>query len=151
MNAFRLVARGRVGPLNLAVEPEEVARAGRNVRDLAAVVAALVRCQGNVALVLAEQMDLDLRAVRGPDDEAAVVVPDRCRAEALLACQVALLFEKKTAPSGGTVTRIEVGRPPQGTGVVSTLPKLPCPLPPYSIASLLKISYQVPGSGTPRR
>ena len=58
---------------------------------------------------------------------------------------------KKTAPSGGSVMLIECRRPFHGIGLDSTLPRLPCPLPPSSLASLFKISRQRPADGTPTR
>jgi hypothetical protein len=45
-----------------------------------------------------------------------------------------------TRPRGGNVTSIENGRPCQPMGAASAPPKLPSPLPPYSSASLLRIS-----------
>ena len=80
---------GSTPPSVAAVEPVEVARSRRDASDHSVVVAALVALQCDVALVLAQQMDLDLRAVRGPDGEAAVIVPAWYRAEALpVICQV---------------------------------------------------------------
>ena len=56
-----------------------------------------------------------------------------------------------TTASGGSVIVSEWGRPWQGTGAASSRPRLPCPLPPYSVASLLIASTQTPPAGTPTR
>jgi hypothetical protein len=46
--------------------------------------------------------------------------------------KVYLFLLKMTIPSGGTVIEREWPFPCMGTGVETTPPKLPCPLPPYS-------------------
>src|SRR5580704_7319691 len=51
---------------------------------------------------------------------------------------------KNTPPSGGSVTLIECRRPFHRIGLESTPPRLPCPLPPSSLASVFKISRQRP-------
>ena len=54
-------------------------------------------------------------------------------------------------PIGGTVIRADAGRPCQGSGSASTPPRLPTPLPPYTIASVLMTSRQRPAAGRPTR
>src|SRR5665811_1959859 len=58
---------------------------------------------------------------------------------------------RNTAPRGGKVRFTECGRPWKAKGTAWTPPMLPWPLPPYSTASLLKISCQKPPLGTPTR
>src|SRR5690554_6475912 len=58
---------------------------------------------------------------------------------------------RNTAPSGGSVRFNETGRPWLGSGVASRPPWLPWPLPPNSLASVLRSSSQKPSAGTPRR
>ena len=58
---------------------------------------------------------------------------------------------KTRTPSGGRVRRREWLRPWSGSATASTAPRLPRPWPPYSLASLLRISFQGPPAGTPTR
>ncbi len=54
-------------------------------------------------------------------------------------------------PSGGTVITAEAGWPCQGSGMASMAPRLPLPLPPYTVASVFRISSQRPARGRPIR
>ncbi len=58
---------------------------------------------------------------------------------------------KISAAKGGSVRLRECARPWCGIGAASTPPKLPWPPPPYSMPSLLRISFQYPPTGTPTR
>ena len=58
---------------------------------------------------------------------------------------------RNSAASGGKVSFREYGRPCTGYSSAMTPPEFPMPLPPYSLASLLRISRQNPPEGTPRR
>jgi hypothetical protein len=58
---------------------------------------------------------------------------------------------QKTPASGGNVTLIDCRLPFQAKGRDSTSPRLPCPLPPTSLASLFMISRHRPARGTPTR
>src|SRR5690242_18140338 len=51
--------------------------------------------------------------------------------------------------SGGSDSVSEYCRPCEGSGAACTPPKLPCPLPPYTVASLFRTSRQKPSLGTP--
>ena len=57
----------------------------------------------------------------------------------------------QSTPSGGTVITAEAGLPCQGSGTASIWPMLPTPLPPYTIASVLRTSRQRPARGRPTR
>src|ERR1700676_4967143 len=53
--------------------------------------------------------------------------------------------------SGGGFELTHSGRPAVLTGTDSTPPKLPQPEPPYSLASVFRISRQTPRDGTPTK
>jgi hypothetical protein len=53
--------------------------------------------------------------------------------------------------SGGSVISADAGRPPHGSSIAVTLPKLPTPEPPKSSASELRISSHSPANGRPTR
>ena len=65
------------------------------------------------------------------------------------AAHISLL--KTRTPSGGRVRRREWLRPWSGSATASTAPRLPRPCPPYSFASLFRISFHGPPAGTPTR
>ena len=56
-----------------------------------------------------------------------------------------------TTDSGGTTIVAEAGRPCHAIGIAWTAPRLPIPLPPYPVASVLSTSSQRPASGSPTR
>src|SRR5436190_1362075 len=56
---------------------------------------------------------------------------------------------RNTAPNGGNVIVTDHLRPCNGIGAASRPPMFPCPLPPYSVASLLRTSRQWPPCGMP--
>jgi hypothetical protein len=58
---------------------------------------------------------------------------------------------RSTVASGGSVRTTDRRWPCDGTGTVWTPPKLPWPLPPYSLASVFRISVHGPAHGTPTR
>ena len=58
---------------------------------------------------------------------------------------------RKIAPSGGSVSDRLCDRPCAGTASATARPRLPTPLPPYSAASLFRISIQSPAASTPTR
>jgi hypothetical protein len=55
----------------------------------------------------------------------------------------------QSTDSGGSTIVAEAGRPCQGFGMAWTTPRLPMPLPPYPVASVLSTSRQRPASGSP--
>ena len=57
----------------------------------------------------------------------------------------------QSTESGGSTIEAEAGRPCQGFGMAWTTPRLPIPLPPYPVASVLSTSRQRPASGSPTR
>jgi hypothetical protein len=57
----------------------------------------------------------------------------------------------QSTESGGSTIDAEAGRPCQGIGTAWTNPRLPMPLPPYPVASVLSTSRQRPASGSPTR
>jgi hypothetical protein len=57
----------------------------------------------------------------------------------------------QSTESGGSTIEAEAGRPCQGIGTAWTTPRLPRPLPPYTVASVLSTSRQRPASGSPSR
>jgi hypothetical protein len=57
----------------------------------------------------------------------------------------------QSTESGGSTIDAEAGRPCQGIGTAWTTPRLPRPLPPYPVASVLSTSRQRPASGSPTR
>ncbi len=57
----------------------------------------------------------------------------------------------QSTESGGSTIEAEAGRPCQGFGMAWTTPRLPMPLPPYPVASVLSTSRQRPASGSPTR
>jgi hypothetical protein len=57
----------------------------------------------------------------------------------------------QSTPSGGTVITADASRPCHGSSTASTPPRLPVPLPPYTIASVLMTSRQRPAAGRPIR
>ncbi len=159
MDAVRLGARGGIGPFVDTVEPVGVAVARLDTIDGHAVIAVWAWLQRDEARRLAMEMNLDLTRSRRPDREAnaAVAQPDRPELQirhissnglprtvptALVrgAGYASPSFLNRTMPSGGAVMEIEYGRPCQGTSVASMPPRLPCPPPQYSRASLLSTS-----------
>src|SRR6266568_6515437 len=56
---------------------------------------------------------------------------------------------RKRALSGGKVIETENSLRWKRCASAFTPPRFPCPLPPYSVASLLRISFQYPPFGTP--
>ena len=58
---------------------------------------------------------------------------------------------RMSAPSGGSESESDTGRPWWARSSVSIAPSLPTPLPPYVSASLFRRSRQEPPSGTPMR
>jgi hypothetical protein len=57
----------------------------------------------------------------------------------------------QSTESGGSTIDADAGRPCQGFGMAWTAPRLPMPLPPYPVASVLSTSRQRPASGSPTR
>jgi hypothetical protein len=57
----------------------------------------------------------------------------------------------QSTDSGGSTIDADAGRPCQGLGMAWTAPRLPMPLPPYAVASVLSTSRQRPASGSPTR
>src|SRR4030067_1081611 len=101
-----------------------------------------------------ERANLRLFCLRGVDEEPAAAVPERGRAEFQGKKSAHAFFTsllKNTAARGGTVIVRVCGRPWAGTGTASAPPMFPCPLPPYSRASLFSTSRQTPPRGTPTR
>ena len=57
----------------------------------------------------------------------------------------------QSTDSGGSTIDADAGRPCQGFGMAVTTPRLPMPLPPYPVASVVSTSRQRPASGSPTR
>src|SRR5580692_4447105 len=93
---------------------------------------------------------------RIPARELVLPVPAFTEGSARLLIRALLIRVKgyssgvsQRTPSGGTVIEAEAGRPCQGSGLASMPPRLPTPLPPYTIGSVLITSRQRPAAGRP--
>ncbi len=83
--------------------------------------------------------------VHGPTLGSALGVDIDRRSHAPLSCT------SQTAPSGGTTRLARWAKPWLDPGSATTTPALPQSVPPYTAASVLRISRQRPGSGRPMR
>ena len=143
-----LVRAAEGGEVPLQAEQLVRSRGDAFQQDL--VVAPRVLDHGLDALLGRRHVDLHPVDLRGPDAEGAASfflggcaqVDGSSHAGALL---------NTTVARGGRARVREYRLPWTETGAASTPPRLPQPLPPYSVASLLKISSQTPPRGTPTR
>ena len=130
-----LGTRCRVRALPAGVEHVAVARTGA-----AACGRAVIPVGAGLEIderVLIQEVDLHEATLGRPDGEPGAVGAFGHRAE--LGCH---LGPRNRQPSGGTVNVSDHGIDWSGVGCASAPPRLPTPLPPYSVASLLSSSRQ---------
>src|SRR5690606_34634329 len=153
VNAVRLVARCRVRQHVATVESVAVTLAGPDAGDAHCEIGVVVAPHRDrfAPRVVEHQLD---RLYSGCPDAERGAVALQARAErqrrAWRHAPSGLRFRIRVA-RGGSVSVIDRSWPCEGSDAASTPPRLPTPLPPYTVASLFRISCQWRMAGTPSR